>query len=74
MDRQRLLKETIVLLSADLYQDIYNKTGCWGDAVDEIIGLAEEFEKELNWQEDDERDYIIELEKFEKKVLEEIKS
>ena len=72
MDRQRLLKETIVLLSADLYQDIYNKTECWDDAVGEIIGLAEKFEQELNWQEDDERDYIIELEKFEKKVLEEI--
>jgi hypothetical protein len=68
--KQRLLCETIVLLSADLYQDIYNAEESWGDAVDKIISLAEEFEEELNWQEEgEERDYIFELDKFEKKVL-----
>lgn len=72
MDKQRLISESIVLLSADIYQDIYGKTGCWGDAVDEIIRLAEMFEDELGWEDDDERDYLLELEKFEKRVLSEI--
>lgn len=64
-----LLKETIVLLSADIYRYIYERTGGWGDAVAEILSLAEEFEKELKWQINDERDYILELEKFERRVL-----
>lgn len=69
--KERLLKETIVLLAADLYQTIYDRDDCdgWGDACDSIIHYAEQFENELNWQEDDERDYIQELEKFEKKIL-----
>ena len=70
MDKERLLQETIVLLSADIYQTIYDNSECWTDAVDEIIHYAKEFEKELDWQEYDERDYYEELEKFEKKVLE----
>lgn len=72
--RERLTKETIVLLAADIYQTIYDRDECdgWGDACDDIIRYAEQFEKELDWQEDDERDYIVELEKFEKKVLDEL--
>ena len=69
MNKEHLLKETIVLLAADIYQDIYDDSEGWGDAVERVISLAEQFEKELNWQENDERDYIIELEKFERKVL-----
>lgn len=72
--RERLTKETIVLLAADIYQTIYDRDECdgWGDACDDIIRYAEQFEKELDWQEDDERDYMVELEKFEKKVLDEL--
>lgn len=72
--RERLTKETIVLLAADIYQTIYDRDECdgWGDACDDIIRYAEQFEKELDWQEDDERDYIVELEKFERKVLDEL--
>ena len=72
--RERLTKETIVLLAADIYQTIYDRDECdgWGDACDDVIRYAEQFEKELDWQEDDERDYIVELEKFEKKVLDEL--
>ena len=72
--RDRLLKETIVLLAADIYKDIYDRDDCdgWGQACDDIIRYAEQFAKELNWQEDDDRDYIVELEKFEKKVLDEL--
>ena len=73
--RDRLMKETVVLLAADLYQNIYDRDDCdgWGDACDDIIRYAEQFEKELDWQEDDERDYIKELEKYEQKVLDELK-
>lgn len=72
MNREHLLKETIVLLAADIYQDIYDDSEGWGDAVERVITLAEQFEKELDWQEFDERDYIEELDKFERKVLDEI--
>lgn len=73
--RDRLMKETIVMLAADIYQTIYDRDDCdgWGQACDDVIRYAEQFEKELCWQEDDDRDYIVELEKFEKKVLDEIK-
>lgn len=69
-----LLLESLVLLSADLYQRIYEQEDCYTytEAASQIIDLAKKFEKELNWQEDDERDYIEELEKFEKKVLEKL--
>lgn len=73
MDKDYLLKETIALLSADLYQIIYDKEDyTWSDATREIIELAERFEKELNWQDDDDRDYILELEKFEDKIIKKI--
>lgn len=71
MNKEQLKKETIVLLAADIYQDVYDYVGCWGEAVETIVRLAEEFEKELNWQEGDERDYLEELEKFEEKVIRE---
>ena len=72
--RDYLLKETIVMLAADIYQTIYDRDDCggWGDACDEIIRYAEQFEKELDWQEDDSRDYMAELEKFEQKIMDEL--
>ena len=71
---ERLLQETIVLLAADLYQTIYDRDDCggWGDACDDIIRYAKQFEKELKWKDCDDRDYITELEKFEQKVLDEL--
>ena len=66
--RDYLLKETIVMLSADLYQEIYNSDDCYcfTDACGKIIHLAEEFERKLNWTENAGKlDYIDELEKFE---------
>lgn len=65
--RDRLIKETCVLLSKDLY-DYFSEDG-WGGACEHIVNLAEQFEKELDWQEDDMRDYLEELKKFEDKVL-----
>ena len=70
--RDYLLKETIVLLAADLYQDIYNSSQCdgWTDACEQVIELAKQFEKILKWNifGDEDRDYIEELEKFEQEV------
>ena len=60
--------ENAVLLAADMYKEIYDKSDGWGDTVEKITSLAVQFEEELNWQEDDERDYIEELMKFEDKI------
>lgn len=71
MTKQTLLEETICLLSADLYKNLYNpENECgYAETASQIIRYAKQFEKELNWQgEDDERDYIFELEKFEKSL------
>lgn len=70
--RERMLKETLVLLAADIYKEIYDREDCngWRQACSDIINYAERFEKELNWQDDDDRDYIVELEKFENKMFE----
>ena len=77
MSKQLLLHETIAILSADIYQEIYDNDEEHGGNYQEtalyVIELAKKFEKELNWQHDDQRDYIEELEKFEDKVLQEIK-
>lgn len=67
-----LICETIVLLAADLYQKVYDKCECYTEACREIVRIANQFEEELNWVENDERDYIIELEKFEERYLESI--
>jgi hypothetical protein len=71
--KERLLQETIVMLAADLYQTLYDRENGdgWGDVCSTIIYLAKRFERELDWQEYDERDYIDELQKFEDKVLKE---
>lgn len=67
------LKETLVLLSADLYELLYEKTNDYKSTVSEIVSLAEEFEKKLDWKDDDDRDYIEELEKFEDSIIQSIK-
>lgn len=75
MDRPTLLQETICLLSADLYARIYRPENGMGYSAtaDTIIRYAQEFERKLNWQgEDDKRDFIFELEKFEREVLKEL--
>lgn len=72
-NKERMLQETMVLLAADIYQTIYDDDSCggWGDACDDIIRYARQFEEELDWQEHDERDYIQELEQFEERILKE---
>ena len=70
VDKEYLLLETIAMLSADLFDFLYDNNEYWGwsEVSAEIISLAKRFEEELNWQEDDERDYIEELEKFEEGI------
>ncbi len=74
IDKEHLLQETIALLSSDLYNTMYqsDRFGGWGDVCDAIIEYAKQFEKELDWQVDDERDYMTELEAFENKVMKEL--
>ena len=61
------------MLAADLFETIYESEDCgtWTDACDTIIELAEQFEKELDWKEDEDRDYLDELQKFEDRILKE---
>lgn len=73
--RDKWLHETIALLSADMFESLYSPDDGMGysETASEIISLAERFEKELDWQgpDVDQRDYILELEKFENKILKE---
>ena len=70
-----LLGETMVMMGADLFQELYNMSDelDYNATAAEIRDAAIEFEEQLNWKTDgsDERDYIVELEKFEQKKLEE---
>ena len=71
MDKDYKLQETLVLTSADIYQEVYNIID-WGYdvAVSEIIDQAKKFEDE--WEElskDDSNDYIKCLEAFEERYL-----
>ena len=68
-DNGYLLQETIALLSADIYNQVYAHCESYTEACSEIVRLAKQFEKELDWKDDDERDYVFELEKFENKYL-----
>ena len=69
----QLLQESIVFLAVELYQKLYDGDieGVSDDAfacAGEVIDLAKKFEEELNWQVDDERDYLDEIDKFVEKV------
>ena len=74
-DTDYKLHETLILMSADMYQDIYNMTevGGYDVAVDLVRKAALRFEKK--WAEmkandkEDKLDYILELEKFEEEEL-----
>lgn len=69
-----LLGETMVMMGADLFQELYNMSDelDYNATAAEIRDAAIEFEEQLNWnKENDDRDYIVELEKFEQKKLKE---
>lgn len=75
--QDRLLMETVAILSADIFAKIYANDdehgGNYQSTAQRVIELSRQFEKELNWQPDDTRDYLDELEKFENKILAELK-
>ena len=70
-----LLGETMVMMGADLFQELYNMSDelDYNATAAEIRDAAIEFEEQLNWKSDgsDDRDYLVELDKFEEKKLEE---
>lgn len=72
-DDNMLLMESVVFLAVELYQKLYDADieGVSDDAhtcAAEVIGLARKFERELDWKENDERDYYKEVDKFVEKV------
>ena len=69
---QTLRDETLILLSADIYNKVYGMSDDYLDyhATAMIVReLGDKFEKDLQWTENDDRDYIFELEKFEEEEL-----
>lgn len=77
-DNAYKLAETFILMANDIYQKIYDMSGVDGYdvAVRLLHNAAIRFERELNWQggETEERDYIIEMEKFEERELARLRS
>ena len=56
LNKEFLLQETIVQITATIYPQVYEKCESYTEATIEILYLAKKFEEELNWQENDERD------------------
>ena len=67
------LGETFILMGGDLMHEVMMIVEDSQRAEQIIHEAAMKFEEELDWQEDDERDYYIELEKFEDELLEKLK-
>ena len=68
-----MLSETFIMLSADIFDKVYNMSEVtdYRLATSLIREAAIRFERELDWQggESEDRDYVIELEKFEEREL-----
>lgn len=70
-----LFCETVAMLSADLYEFVYEHSDDFCEACRTIIDLAQEFERGLDWRNEcEEKDYIEELEKFERMFLDSFKN
>ena len=76
--KERILRdETLVLMAADIYQRVYDMSDDnmdYNRAARIVRILADQFEKELDWQggENESRDYIFELEAFEERALKDV--
>ena len=69
-DLRIMVEDAMMIIAGDHYNDIYEKEGTWVGTNNTIRCWAEQFVDELNWQfGDDDRDWIIELEKFEEKMI-----
>lgn len=66
--------ENAVHLAADLFVNLYEKWGDMSAVASFLIEKASELDKHLGWMNEEEGnyDYVEELEKFEKKILEEL--
>ena len=73
--KQAMVEDAQILIAGDLFKKIYDLDDLgWVYVVGVIKMWAREFVDELNWQgDDDERDWLIELENFEERKFEELK-
>ena len=73
---QTMIEDAQIIIAGDLFKEIYDLDDFgWVCVVGIIKMWAREFVDELNWQgDDDERDWVIELEKFEGRKFEELKA
>lgn len=73
LNKRYLRDETLILMSADIYQKIYDMSDDYMDysrAARIVRILADEFEKKLDWENTkDQLDYIYEMEDFEEEAL-----
>ena len=67
------LGETFILMGGDLMQEVVKIVEDYQLAEQIIHEAAMEFEEELDWEDNDERDYYIELGNFEDELLEKLK-
>jgi hypothetical protein len=67
------LGETFILMGGDLMAEVVKIVEDSQRAEQIIHEAAMKFEEELNWQDNDERDYYIELDKFEDELLAKLK-
>lgn len=70
-----MVEDAMVLISGDMFQKVYDlpEHNDYVLVTNLIKEWAREFVKQLDWQgDDDERDWLIELEKFEEKKFNEL--
>lgn len=72
---QAMIEDAQIIIAGDLFKEIYDLDDLgWVYVVGVIKMWAREFVDELDWQgDDDERDWLIELENFEERKFEELK-
>lgn len=76
--QQTLIEDAMVVMSGDMFQKIYDLQNDWVNVTNTIKSWAREFVDILiasgfNDDDDDELDFICELEKFEDKKFETLK-
>jgi hypothetical protein len=74
-EKQSMIEDAMIVISGDMFQCIYNLGDLgWVYVTNVIKDWAREFVNQLDWKgQDDERDWLMELEKFEIEKFEEFK-
>jgi hypothetical protein len=73
--KQMMVEDAMVIMAGDMFQSIYNlpNNDNYIYVTELIKHWAREFVKQLDWQgDDDERDWLIELENFEQKEFDKL--